>query len=157
MFAFVSLFKKFLTIFSRPCSANGGSINSVLHKLLFTSYSFRTELQFLTDTYDDTVVKISNSDIQKIIGSILFCPFISWTNNDMQSLQTTVFYFWPVYKGSMLSNGNRNPSKLRQQHNIEGQYIKEIKSITGLEKKVYRNLIRKLIMSTHFMWEKILL
>lgn len=57
----------------------------------------------------------------------------------------------------MLFKCNRNPSKLRQQHNIEGQYIKEIKSITGLEKKVYSNLIRKLIMSTHFAWEKILL
>jgi len=65
-------------------------------------------LQFLTDIYDDTALKTSNSDIQKIIGSILFFLFICWTDNDMQSLQTVVFYFWPEYKGSMLSKCNGN-------------------------------------------------
>lgn len=33
-------------------------------------------LQFLTDIYDDTTVKISNFDIQQIIGD-LFCLSIS--------------------------------------------------------------------------------
>lgn len=121
------------------------------------SYSFRMALQFLTDNCNDTAAKINNSDIQKKTWSVLFFLFFPSTNNDMQSSQTIVFGFWPECKGSMLSQCNRNHSKLRYKHNTGSQYIKGITSITGSENKIFSNLIRRLIMSTHIISEKVFL